>query len=137
MSNINITTGKDEAKLLQCIIGIEQLGHDIGVLTETHKIGSGVIDTWPKKANLEGWKLHYSGFDREARAGVAVACSERCEVIDWEIVEKARIIYIRMKFMGVKLQLLAVYGPTNVKSDAKKSDFYSKLNKAMKKFKKE
>ena len=38
--------------------------------------------------------------------------------------------------MGVKLQILVVYAPTNVKKDATKSDFQSKLNKALKKYKK-
>ena len=137
IGNVNITTGRDEAKLVQCVIGAKQLKQDITIFTETHKTGSGLIDDWPEHAKLDGWKLCYTGFDREARAGVAIAVSEKCEILDWGIIEKARIIYVRLKVLGVKMQLFGVYSPTNMKTDEIKSDFYTKLDRSVIKYKKE
>ena len=134
--NVNVTTCKDEAKLVQCVVGLKELGHHMASLTETHKTGHGVIEDWPEKAGLEGWRCYYSGYDREARGGVAFVCNGDCEVEDWEIIDKARIIYVRMKFKGVKMQCFINYAPTNVRNDEIKSDFYTNLNRSVKKFKK-
>ena len=135
--NVNVTTCKDEAKLVQTVIGVKDLGHLLTAVTETHKTGHGVIEDWPEKAGLEGWRFYYSGFDREARAGVGLVCSPECEVEEWEVVEKARIMYVRMKCKGIRMQCWITYAPTNMKNDEIKSDFYTKLNRSVNKFKKE
>ena len=134
--NVNLTTGKDEAKLIQCILAVKQLKQDLCAFTETHRIGKGVIENWPASAGLDGWKLYYSGFDREARAGVGLICSDRVEVEEWEVIEKARIIYVRLTFLGVRMQVFVNYAPTNVKDDEIKADFYTKLDRSVNKYKK-
>lgn len=42
VGNVNVTTVKDDAKVVQCAVACRQLGHKLCFWSETHKIGFGV-----------------------------------------------------------------------------------------------
>ena len=84
IGNMNVTTAKDDAKLVQVLCASRDLGHELFSLTETHRTGEGVIDTWPLNSGLEGRKLVYSGFKKKAQAGVALCLSGNCKLEEFQ-----------------------------------------------------
>lgn len=54
VGNVNVTTVKDDVKVVQCAVACRQLGHKLCFWSETHKMGFGVQDQWPAAARLEG-----------------------------------------------------------------------------------
>ena len=129
---INTTTVKDTSKLIQVLCATDDLGQEMSVLTETHRTGTGVITDWPENTNLEGTQLVYSGFKVKAQAGVALKLSRNCKLLEYSVIEAGRILYCRLTWCGVRMQVWCCYAPTNVKSSAKKDEFYRKLQKSFK-----
>ena len=127
---INTTTVKECSKLVQVLAHSNNLDQEITVVTETHRTGSGVITDWPTNANLEGTQLIYSGFKVKAQAGVAIKLSRNCRLVEYQVIEAGRILYCRITWCGVRMQIWCCYAPTNVKKSAKKSEFYRKLQKS-------
>ena len=132
IGNINVTTVKCDAKLTQVMCGSRDLRHEICGLTETHKIGSGVIDTWPQNADLDGRILVFSGFKKKAEAGVALSLSRNCILEEYLVIQEGRILYCRVIWLGVRMQIWIVYAPTNTRKPSSKSEFYQNLQKSMK-----
>lgn len=127
----NVTTCKDDAKLGQCAIAAKQLGQQLCFITETHRIGNGLIDQWPKHAELSGWQFVYSGLRRKAAAGVGIFCNEEAELVDFNVVTEGRILHARIKIKGIKLNVWCIYAPTNATADATKTVFFATLAKSV------
>ena len=127
--NINTTTCKTDEKLTQNILAVKNLGQEMCVFSETHRVTSGieVLENWPVESGLNGWKYIGTGNEKRAQSGVGVVLSPEFKVIEIEVVLKSRILYVRLMYPGVKIQLWACYAPTNTKADTSKDDFFSEI----------
>ena len=133
LGNVNVTTVKNDDKLTQVVLGAKNLGQAICVTSETHRVSSGVelIENWPEKADLDGWKFVGTGNSKKAEAGVGVILSPDCEIVEQEVILESRILYLRILYRGVKMQLYCTYAPTNMKGKTRKNEFFRKLQKSV------
>ena len=127
----NVTTCKDDVKLVQCAIAVKKLGQPMCFLTETHRTEQGEIDQWPADAGLDGWRFIYSGLKKKAAAGVGILLGDQVEMLDHHPVLDGRILYARIKISGVQFNVWCVYAPTNTQSDEMKMAFFSALSKSV------
>ena len=133
LGNVNVTTIKHDEKLTQVMLGAKNLGQEMCVVSETHRMSTGIeiVENWPDAAGLDGWKFIGSGNSKKAEAGVGVILSDNCEVIEKKVILEARILYLRILFRGVKMQLYCVYAPTNMKGKTRKNEFFRKLQNSI------
>ena len=133
LGNINTTTCKTDEKLVQSVLAVKNLGQQMCVFSETHRVSVGVelIENWPVKAELSGWKFIGTGNEKKAQSGVGIVLGPDVKLIETEVILKSRILYARIVFRGVKIQIFAVYAPTNMQGETTKSDFFRKLKKSV------
>ena len=137
VGNVNVTTVKDDAKVVQCAVACRQLGHKLCFWSESHKIGFGVQDQWPAAARLEGGKLIWSGLKQKAQAGVGLLLAEDVELVGApEEVVPGRILFARVKWRGTQLATWSVYAPTNAQADTAKHEFFRTLSRSLDEMKK-
>jgi len=125
-----VTSVKDDEKLTQNVMMIRELKHAICVFSETHRCETGIYEDWTENSELDGWKFINSGSTGQKFAGVGVVLSDQVELVEYEVIMAARILYVRVVYRGVRLQLFATYAPTNMKSEAVRQRFYKKLSDA-------
>ena len=82
--NINTTTCKTDEKLTQNILAVKNLGQEMCVFSETHRVTSGieVLENWPVESGLNGWKYIGTGNEKRAQSGVGVVLSPEFKVIE-------------------------------------------------------
>ena len=128
---MNVTTAKDDGKLVQVACWVKSLNQAICFVSETHRTGLGITEQWPIDAELDGWRFINSGLKKKAMSGVGILISPEVRLIDYDEIEPGRILQMRLKFRGVKLLCFAVYGPTNVQCESAKSGFFNKLSRSL------
>ena len=131
IGNVNVTTVKTDEKLVQSTMAVRDLGQELCVFSETHRLGFEKLENWSDRSELQGWRFIGTGNPKKAISGVGVVLSPDFEVLETEVVVESRILYLRMLYRGVRMQLFAVYAPTNMKSKTTKNDFFRKLQSSV------
>ena len=135
IGSINTTTMKDPMKLAQCIAQCKSLGHSLTFIQETHMIGNKTIPF--KDPELCGWTFINSGLKGKAQDGVGIALSPDVELVDIDNILNGRILLVRCILHGIRISAICAYAPTEVYADSTKDNFFDKLNKTIKKVKRE
>ena len=139
IGSINTTTMKDPMKLAQCIAECKFLKHSLTFFQETHIFGQKEIpfDNENDK-ELCGWTFINSGLKSKASAGVGIALSPDVKLIDIDnSILDGRILLVRIILHGIKISAFSAYAPTEKYADSTKDKFFSTLNQAIKKVKRE
>ena len=130
---------KDPMKLAQCIAECKFLKHSLTFFQETHIFGQKEIpfDNENDK-ELCGWTFINSGLKSKASAGVGIALSPDVKLIDIDnSILDGRILLVRIILHGIKISAFSAYAPTEKYADSTKDKFFSTLNQAIKKVKRE
>ena len=135
IGSINTTTMKDPIKRAQCISQCKFLEQNITFFQETHIIGHNTILF--NDSELNGWTFINSGLKCKASAGVGIALSPDVKLIDIENILEGRILLARVVLHGIKISAFCAYAPTEQYADSTKEIFFSTLQKAIQKVKKE
>ena len=133
IGSINTTT--IPMKLAQCIAQCKSLGHSLTFIQETHMIGNKSIPF--KDPELSGWTFINSGLKRKAQDGVGIALSPDVELVDIDNILNGRILLVRCILHGIRISAICAYAPTELYADSTKDNFFDKLNKTIKKVKRE
>ena len=126
-------------KLAQCIAECKFLKHSLTFFQETHIFGQKEIpfDNENDK-ELCGWTFINSGLKSKASAGVGIALSPDVKLIDIDnSILDGRILLVRIILHGIKISAFSAYAPTEKYADSTKDKFFSTLNQAIKKVKRE
>ena len=99
-------------------------------------IGNRTIPSFEDK-ELSGWRFINSGLKSKTQDGVGVALAPDVELIDIENIRDGRILLIRCILHGIRISAISAYAPTEVYAESTKDNFFTKLNKAIKKVKRE
>ena len=124
---------KNPIKLAQCISQCKFLEQNITFFQETHIIGHNTI----LFNELNGWTFINSGWKCKASAGVGIALSSDVKLIDIGNILEGRILLACVVLHGIKISAFCAYSSTEQYADSTKEIFFSTLQKAIQKVKKE
>ena len=137
IGSINTTTMKDSIKLAQCVSQCKFLQHSITFVQETHILGKSTTK-FEGDPNLVGWKFINSGLKSKASAGVGIVLSPEVKLIDIDDnILDGRILLVRLILHGIKISAFCAYAPTDTYADSTKDKFFSTLQSAVQKAKRE
>ena len=125
----------DLLKLAKCISQCKVFKHHITFMQETHIIGHKT--TIYDDDELKGWTFINSGLKGKASAGVGIALAPDVKLIDIENIIEGRILLARIVLHGIKITAVCAYAPPEQYADSTKETFFSTMQKAILKVKKE